>query len=69
MSFLESVLFLFLNQDLFFFLLIFLHDSSMITSNSCTTQGVTAYRARDFVLGFVFSLAMGALCFLVLYFV
>ena len=39
----------------------------MITSSSFTTQGVTAYRARDFILGFVFSLAMGALCFLVLY--
>lgn len=58
----------FLNQDLFF-PLIFLHDSSVIISSSFTTQGVTAYRARDFILGFVFSLAMGALCFLVLHLV
>lgn len=57
-SFLESDFFSFENQDFFFLIPVFFHDSSEITGNGSTTQGVVSYRARDFVLDFIFLAVM-----------
>lgn len=52
-----SRLFVCFLKRVFFFLLIFLHDSPEITINGSTTQGVASCRARDFILDFIFFLA------------
>ena len=41
----------------------------ILTGNGSTTQGVASYRARDFILDFIFFLAMDAVCFLVFHLV